>query len=930
MMSVQDRKTILIVEDDAFTANFTSRLIQKAGFNVISANTGEAALEIASSDEKINLILMDIELGSGIDGPETARRILEKRNLPIVFTTTHSEKEYVEKVKNINRYGYVLKNSGAFVLRSSIEMALELFEANMNLEKNMKELRESEEKIRNLLVEKEIASNISKNSLELLNSVLNSSSDGIIVMRPVEDENCKIVDYKCVFSNKVANFLLGYEGNALNGEPLGALIYHINEGGLFNMYSKTFKTGMPLYYDHSLMFNGEKSWFQFYAVKHREYIITVFTDVSYKKEAEKTLQEQLFLNEVILDSITDPMMLINGQKRILIFNKAAEMLGAADYKRCWELRCDKECFIKKEDIDANEGQFQILDVAISNNMAFDVKEIRMFEKIWHVHILPVYNDTYLFYATDITVYKDMEEKLKKTAEIADSANKIKGRFLAIMSHEIRTPMNSIIGFSDLLDRTELNFEQKEMLHYIRTSGRALLDLINDILDFSKIEANKIYIEKIEFNLIDVIYEVYSISKISAINKNIELTYSIDARQNYNLLGDPSRLRQIILNLTTNAIKFTEKGRVTINSELISDTDTDSLIKISIADSGIGIAADEQEKIFHPFVQADGTVTRKFGGTGLGLSISNELVKLMGGEKIFIESREGKGSTFYFIIKFKKCGIFSDKKTPAEDTVKTAKIDTSKRYKVLFAEDNETNIVLGLNLLQSSGFDVTVAENGKVAVEKASSDKFDIILMDVQMPVLDGLEATKQIRQLKIKTPIIAMTATAMKENKLDCINAGMDSFISKPLNIDQFINEIIKFINYGKESTENQKNIETSDASSEPAAEVKIIDIEKLKKNMGGKKDLIKDAISMFNEYHEKYMLEIHKAVSDRDSKKLKFSAHKLKGTALMAGAMRVANILSALEKMGEDDTLETSADLFKSVEAEIDAFKKEIQTIQL
>ncbi len=1065
-MSTYEQKTILIVDDDDFCANFTSKIIRKSGFGVLVARTGEAAFEIASTDEKIDLILMDIELGSGIDGSEAARRILEKRNVPIVFLTSHTEREYVDRVADIAGYGYVVKNSSAFVLRSSIDMALKLFEAHEKLTNELKERmqvesdlmfsniimrtqqessidgilvvdedgkilsfnqrfvdmwgipddviesksddhalqsvmdklaspeeflrkvthlykvrdeisrdeivlkdgrlfdrysapmldacgkhygrvwyfrditdrKRAEEKIQDLLAEKELALNVSKNSLELLNGVLNSSSDGIMVMRPVEDESGTIIDYKCLFSNKVASFFLGYEENKLNGSPVGGIIYDIDEGGLFDMYSKTFKTGMPLYYDHSVTFHGEKSWFQFFAVKHNESIITTFTDVSYKKEAEKTLQEQLFLNEVILDSITDPMMLINRQKRILVFNKAAGALGADDYMTCWKLPWDEDCFIKKEDLDANEDQFQIFDAAISNNMPFDITEIRMFEKIWCVHVIPVYDETYLFYANDITAHKNMEEKLKKTADVADAANKLKGRFLAVTSHEIRTPMNSIIGFSDILDKTELNFEQKEMVHYIRTSGRALLELINDILDFSKIEANKISVENIEFSLIDVIYEVYSISKISAINKKIELTYSIDARQNYNLFGDPARIRQIILNLTSNAIKFTEKGQVTIKVDIISETNDDSSIKISVVDSGIGIASGEQEKIFAPFVQADGTVTRKFGGTGLGLSISNELVKLMGGEKIFVESFEGKGSNFYFILKFIKGSIFSNKERPAKARAKAGTLDTNKRYKVLFAEDNEANIRLGLKLLEARGFYVTVAENGETAVEKARTERFDIILMDVQMPVMDGLEASKQIRKAGIKTPIIAMTATAMREDRLKCINAGMDSFLSKPLNIDEFMNEIIEFIGSGKNAVKSNKNkvddqektVEKLKPSSDLLTAAKIIDVEKLSRNMNGKKELMQDAISMFVEYHERYMFEIHQAVRDRDAKKLRFSAHKLKGTAMMAGMTRVANILSTLEKMGENGIMEGSSEFLKKAEDEIVTFKEEIKTIQL
>jgi two-component system, sensor histidine kinase and response regulator len=385
------------------------------------------------------------------------------------------------------------------------------------------------------------------------------------------------------------------------------------------------------------------------------------------------------------------------------------------------------------------------------------------------------------------------ERAQKMAEAALVASHTKSEFLANMSHEIRTPMNGVIGMVSFLLETELTVEQREFASTIKVSADALLFIINDILDFSKIEAGKMTLEKMNFDLRETVKNTIELLALQAQNKGLDLGYSIEQNVCTSLIGDPTRIRQILLNLLGNAIKFTAQGKVWLEIIPLHEDDDEVQLRFSVHDTGIGISEQAQQKLFQSFTQADASTTRKFGGTGLGLAISRKLVELMAGTLV-VTSRPGEGSTFSFTLQIlkQKAGAhgdhppiaafdYSDKAHPAASSV------SLKDTRVLLAEDGKVNQLVAVRLLKQLGCTVDIAVDGLETVEAWRKNKYRIILMDCHMPEMDGYEATRAIRELEAKqnlepTQIIALTASTMEGDRELCLAAGMNDFTSKPMN----------------------------------------------------------------------------------------------------------------------------------------------------
>ena len=385
--------------------------------------------------------------------------------------------------------------------------------------------------------------------------------------------------------------------------------------------------------------------------------------------------------------------------------------------------------------------------------------------------------------TDISARKQTENELSAARDAAEAASRAKSEFLANMSHEIRTPLNGVIGMTEFVLGTQLTASQREYLEMVKESGESLLAIITDMLDFSKIEAGKLELVPVEFDLRARLERAVKPLATRAHEKSVELLLQVSQNVPNRMTGDFERLWQVIVNLVGNAIKFTDDGQILLGVTLESQIDNQTVLRITVTDSGDGIPEDRIAQIFNAFEQADNSLTRRHAGTGLGLAISSRLVELLGG-RIWVESEIGKGSTFQFTASFH---VPSESITqPCKDDQLSENRSSIRPLKILLAEDSPMNVKLTVGLLSRWGHQVTVAHNGSEAIAIFEQEEFDLVLMDVQMPETDGLQATAAIREKEAQSnhrvPIIALTAHAMPEDRNRCLAAGMDGYVTKPIS----------------------------------------------------------------------------------------------------------------------------------------------------
>ncbi|NOR68520.1 MAG: PAS domain S-box protein [Methylomarinum sp.] len=667
-------------------------------------------------------------------------------------------------------------------------------------------------------------------------------------------------------------------------------------------------------------------------IKHHNVTViqSIVRDISERKEAERKLinSEAQFRSLVENTNIVAWKLNLESFRFTYVSPHAETMLGypVEDWKRenFWEdhiVNEDRNYCVSYCMEATNKGE--------DHDFEYRMKKANG-DSIWLRDIVTVNKDitghpvSLSGFLIDIDERKKIEVALEKAKLEAEQANKVKSEFLATMTHELRTPMNGVLGMAQILEETELNPEQRESVNIILRSGHSLLEIINDVLDLSKLEAEQVILEQRYFNLEQLIDDILGMLRPKSSAKSLQLSviYPVDYPRYF--VGDPTRLQQVLLNLMSNAVKFTSSGYVRLIVLCNAVTEERAEVKLSIEDTGIGIATENIAHLFDPFVQADQTTTRKYGGSGLGLAVSKKLINLMQGN-IGVNSVLGQGAEFWVTLSLP----LADKKTVKNDPQTKVLNHIVFNRKILIVEDDAVNLKIAIKMLSKTGLIIDIAKNGQQAVDRWQQEDYDLILMDCRMPIMDGYEATKIIRQQESDShvPIIALTANSSHEDRQRCLDSGMDEVITKPFKKEFLINSLNKWLRPVLQSHENKSIVVDNKMIEVLSVKNTIKEItldklllEKLKKEMG---EDFPEVYSAIVQTIGHVIQQLDDDLEQMSTEKITRLAHSLKSPTANLGAIKLSKMAGELEVAADNNN-------FKNVEIKIQQLKQEYQRVLL